>query len=83
MDRRIGGKTSISILECYTTLYPSHNTSKYMRVLGGAHNVMAIVVGNGHGDQRSNLDKAVCLSLSGNTFGKCMNRIILPPSMGK
>ena len=34
---------------------------------GGARGVMVIVVGNGHGD----------------TLGKGMNPIILPPAMGK
>ena len=29
------------------------------------------------------LDQAVCISHSANTFGKGMNPIILPPTMGK
>ena len=44
---------------------------------------MVIVVGNGHGDTSSNLDETVCISHRTNTLGKGMNRIILPPAMGK
>ena len=48
---------------------------------GGAHGVMVIVVGNGHGDTSSNpgRDWLHCT----NTPGKGMNPIILPPAMGK
>ena len=42
-----------------------------------------IVEGNGHGDTSSNLDETDCISHSTNTLGKGMNRIILPPAMGK
>ena len=38
---------------------------------------MALVVGDGHSDTRSNP------SHSTNTLGKGMNPIILPPAMGK
>ena len=44
---------------------------------GGARGVMVIVVGNAHGDTTD------CISHSTNTLEKGMNRIILPPAMGK
>ena len=44
---------------------------------------MVIVVGNGHGDTRSNLDETDCISHSTNTLGKGMKPIILPLAMGK
>ena len=49
---------------------------------GGARGVMAIVIGNGHGDTSSNPGRD-CISYSTNTLGKGMNPIILPPAMGK
>ena len=45
------------------------------KLLGGAHGVMVIVVGNGHGDTSSNPGH---ISHSAN-----MNPITLPPAMGK
>ena len=51
--------------------------------LGGACGVMVIVIGNGHGDTRSNLDETDCISHSTNTLGKGMNPIVLLPAMGK
>ena len=48
---------------------------------GGAHGVMVIVAGNGHGDTSSNPGRDLLHST--NTLGKGMNLIILPPAMGK
>ena len=59
-------------------LYDHHQIN-----LGGARDVMIIVVGNGHGDTSSNLEETDCISHSTNTLGKGMNPIILPPAMGK
>ena len=50
---------------------------------GGTRGVMVIVVGNGHGDTSSNLDRADCISHSTNTLGKGMNPVILLPAIGK
>ena len=44
---------------------------------------MIIVLGNGHDDTSSKLDKTDCVSHSTNTPEKGMNPIILPPAMGK
>ena len=49
----------------------------------GAHGVVIIVVGNGHGQRVQILDETDCISHSTNTLGKGMNPIILPPAMGK
>ena len=47
----------------------------------GARSVMFIVVGNGHGDTRVQIQDEI--SHSTNTLEKGMNPIILPPAMGK
>ena len=44
---------------------------------------MVMVIGNGHGNLKSNLDGAVCILYSINTFGKCMHPTILPLAIGK
>ena len=41
------------------------------------------VVGNQHGDPSSILGEAVCISLSADTIGKCMNPTALPLAIGK
>ena len=48
------------------------------KTVGGACNVMVIMA-----TRIQNLDKAVCISHSTNTFGEGMNPFILPPVMGK
>ena len=62
-------------------------TREWWKVLSpsrkSARGVMVIVVGNGHADTSSNLDKTDCISHSTNTLGKGMNPIILPLAMGK
>ena len=45
----------------------------------GAHGVMVIVAGIGHGDTSSN-PGMTAISHSTNTLGKGMNPIILPPA---
>ena len=51
-------------------------------IYGDARGVMVIVVGNGHGDTSSN-PGLIAFSHSANTLGKGMNRVILPPAVGK
>ena len=51
--------------------------------LSVADHITVIVVGNGRGDPNSNLDEAICISLSANAPRKGMNPTILPLVMGK
>ena len=55
----------------------------YIYIYGGARGVMVIVAGNGHGDTIQILTETDCISYNTNTFGKCMDPVILPPAMGK
>ena len=55
----------------------------YTYTRGDARDVIDIVIGNGHSNKSSILDKAVCISHSTNTLGKGMNPTILRPAMGK
>ena len=45
--------------------------------------VTVIIIGNGTSNLSSNLDKAVCVSLLANAFGKGMSSSVLSPVMGK
>ena len=51
-------------------------------ILGGAHGVMVIMVGNGHGDSSSNLDETDCISHSTNTLGERYESNYSPSSYG-
>ena len=42
-------------------------------MIGGVCGVMIIITGNEHSDQVQILDKAVCISHSTNTAGKCIH----------
>ena len=49
---------------------------------GGACDIMIIIIGNGHGDMSSNLDKADCISHSTNTLGERYEFNYSPSSYG-
>ena len=49
----------------------------------GTHYVIVIVQGNCLNKPSSNLNKAVCISICTNAFGKGMNPSFLPPAMDK
>ena len=60
----------------------SHAQSSDDHISGGAYCVIVTDRGNGHGNQSSILDEAVCISHSTKILGKSMNPIILPPTIG-
>ena len=49
----------------------------------GVSGEMVTVVENGHGDPTSNPRRVIYISHRTNTFGTCMNSIILFPTVGK
>ena len=75
-------KFSLLPLFKFSTLYTKEDHCVWKNTGGGAHDVMVIVIGNGHGDKSSNpgLD---CISHNTNILGKGMNPIILPPAMDR
>ena len=57
-----------------------------MHKRGGARGVIVIVAAEATSDMATQvqiLDETDCISHSTNTLGKGMNKIILPPGMGK
>ena len=68
----------------YANKWPILNCYCYIEILGGACDVMVIVVGNGHGDTSSNPGRDwLHFTWALIPLGKGMNSIILPPAMGK
>ena len=73
--------SKFELLSCYNIHFYTNNLTKSMN--GGTHDVMDAIIGNGHSNPSSNLDKTVCISCNANTFGKGKNPTILHSVMGK
>ena len=58
-------------------------TTLHIRIVGGTHGVMVIVVLNEHTIWVPNLDDAISISHSVNTLGERYESINSPPAMGK
>ena len=67
------------LASCYVRMC----TSVYVDNKGGVRGGMVIVVGNGHSDASSNLDKTVCISHCAKTLGRSMNSTIISSAIGK
>ena len=63
----------VTNVECYININAITQWVSVLSITQSALSVSIIVIGKGIGDQSSNLDEAVCISLPASAFGKNMD----------